>query len=266
MPFCSNCGRELAENEVCNCQSVQNNNTVPPRNNAVPPQQNVNITPPPVYSQNGNVPPGFQQFDQYGRPLFTPQGQPISYDANGNAIIGGQKKKNAGCLIALVIVLVISLPIIGILAAILVPSMLGYVNKSKIASINADTKTISHSVISALSDMEVRGYDLGGAYIICSDQSENRALDSYGSGIDTSTLYNYIEQYYSSIDEYDWFAVVENGVVTYCAANRKTDNDVVGTYPNMADLRQGPATYSGSYAGKDADLDDLYENVYYYFN
>lgn len=270
MPFCSNCGKQLAENEICSCQTVQNNNTASPQpnvNNYVPPQQNVNPVPPPIINKNVNVPPGFQQYDQYGRPLFTPQGQPISYDENGNAIVGG-KKKSSGCMIAFVIFLIVFLLIGLILAAILVPAMMGYVNKAKVAHINSEAVTICKAVNAALSDMNYSGVDINGTYIICSEPSLNRTIASE-SNLDTSTLYSRIGDYYSYSDGYEesysdgyeWFAVVEYGTVTYCAVKDKNNDKYIGTYPKAADIRQGPASYSGIYAGSDTDLNDLYNST-----
>ncbi len=242
MPFCSNCGRKLEENEVCNCQNQQST-----AQNQVPP-------PPP----NVNVQPGFQQYDQYGRPMFTPQGQPIYYDAQGNAIVGGQKKKNkSGCIIALCVSLFVFLILGGVLAAIFVPAMLGYVKKSKIQSANANAKTITREIDTALAEMEEQGMRISGKYIICSDRSENVVLD-IADGFDIDTLYSKAESY-GSISSYDWFVVIENGKVTYAAAE-SSDDDYVGTSPTLSDTRQGSPTYGGLYI-KDADLDDLYDKA-----
>lgn len=166
-------------------------------------------------------------------------------------------KKNKKTILVIVIVAVILLIfIIGIIA--------GYVITSKTSKINNDTKNIFNSVNAAISGISESGGDLSGTYIICSDPSENRAVGTSGNSFDTSTIYRSIEQNFNSISRYDWFAVIENGVVTYCAAENKADDDFVGTYPTPSDLKQGPATYGGGYAGREADLDDLYEGIFYY--
>lgn len=242
MPFCSNCGRQLDENESCNCQNQQNT----AQNQAPPPPPNVNVQ------------PGYQQYDQYGRPLFTPQGQPIYYDAQGNAIVGGQKKKsNAGCIIALCVTLFLFLIVGGILAAIFVPATLGYVKKSKISSANGNAKTITRIVAAALVEMDEKGMTINGTYIVCSDSSKNVALDKE-NGLNIGTLYSTAKEY-GEIDDYEWFVVIENRAVTYAAA-RAFDDDYVGTYPKTSDTSRGSPTYGGTYYD-DADFDYLYNDA-----
>lgn len=56
--------------------------------------------------------------------------------------------------------LIVVIAIIGVLAAILVPAMLGYVKKSKIQSANASAKTYLNSANSALTEMDEVDEDL----------------------------------------------------------------------------------------------------------
>jgi type IV pilus assembly protein PilA len=54
--------------------------------------------------------------------------------------------------------LVVVIAIIGVLAAILVPSMLNYVKKSKLKQANSNAKTAYNAVSGAISDVETQGY------------------------------------------------------------------------------------------------------------
>lgn len=54
--------------------------------------------------------------------------------------------------------LIVVIAIIGILAAILVPSMLGYVRNARISQANANAKQVHTAVSSALTQMSIAGY------------------------------------------------------------------------------------------------------------
>jgi len=58
--------------------------------------------------------------------------------------------------------LIVVIAIIGVLAAILVPSMLGYVRKSKVASANSTASSIYKAINSALTELDEEGVDIGG--------------------------------------------------------------------------------------------------------
>ena len=59
--------------------------------------------------------------------------------------------------------LIVVIAIIGILAAILVPSMLGYVRNSRISTANANAKQVHTAVSSALTQMSIAGKPMTGA-------------------------------------------------------------------------------------------------------
>lgn len=57
--------------------------------------------------------------------------------------------------------LIVVIAIIGVLAAILVPAMLGYVKKSKVSSINSTASTVYKAVNTTLTEFDEVGFDIG---------------------------------------------------------------------------------------------------------
>lgn len=62
--------------------------------------------------------------------------------------------------------LIVVIAIIGVLAAILVPTMLGYVRKSKISSANSAASSVYKAINSALTELDEEGIDVGGLWIL----------------------------------------------------------------------------------------------------
>ena len=62
--------------------------------------------------------------------------------------------------------LIVVIAIIGVLAAILVPTMLGYVKKSKISSANSAASSVYKAINSALTELDEEGVDVGGLWIL----------------------------------------------------------------------------------------------------
>lgn len=62
--------------------------------------------------------------------------------------------------------LIVVIAIIGVLAAILVPTMLGYVRKSKISSANSTASSVYKAINSALTELDEEGIDVGGLWIL----------------------------------------------------------------------------------------------------
>lgn len=56
--------------------------------------------------------------------------------------------------------LIVVIAIIGVLAAILVPTMLGYVTKSRCSSANANAKSLYNAINSSLVDLDSEGKDV----------------------------------------------------------------------------------------------------------
>lgn len=222
MPFCKNCGRQLAENEVCNCAA------------------NVNAAPPSGTFNNVNVDPN----------------QP-------------QKKKSSVPIILIILIPIIIVVLImgAILAAILVPAMLGYTKKSKTAAMNSSASTLCKSFSSALAEMDEQDYNTDGYFIISSEKKGNLIFEIPNEyydlkSFDASVLESKAKQYSSDIQsEYQWFVVIEDGMCRYAACSDKWHSNYTGSYP-AGSVNYGPQFYNNGTSDKDADLQDLYDYAY----
>jgi type IV pilus assembly protein PilA len=76
-------------------------------------------------------------------------------------------RKKYNCRGFTLVELVVVIAIIGILAAILVPSMLDYVKKARLKSANSNAKTVYNAINTAIIDLTVEGYsyDLDGVKV-----------------------------------------------------------------------------------------------------
>lgn len=262
MPFCQNCGRLLAENEVCTCTSGGSavdlskdpTPTPPPAPGPIP-------TPPPAPGPIPTPPPA-------PGPVPTPPPAPgPAFDNTQNVynnINGVQPQKKKGglwwiWLIIIPIILVVLL-VLGILAAILVPAMIGYTKKSNVTSANSAASTAYKAVNSALTEMDEEGYTINGYYIVCSDEKYNYNIPS---NLDMDKFYDKIDSYWVDSDSKDWFVVVEYGYASYSACSESWSDNVVGTYPKAATI-DAPAyynTYTVSTTKDNASLTKLYNDA-----
>ena len=106
--------------------------------------------------------------------------------------------------------LIVVIAIIGVLAAILVPAMMGWVRKAAINSANANAKTVFTSAQTIAQE-----YDTNGKTASASDASFKAKVEATLNGATTG---------------YDWKVKITNNVVD--AAATKT-NGWVGGYPNQ---------------------------------
>ena len=124
--------------------------------------------------------------------------------------------------------LIVVIAIIGVLAAILVPSMLGYVRKSKISSANDAAASVQKAINTALIELDEAGaLPADGVW----GHTANAADDKGGtitSG-DTDTFGKKIFNYMDAGKKVAFQAQVTGGVCVAVAAS--PDGKYVGTYP-----------------------------------
>ena len=114
--------------------------------------------------------------------------------------------------------LIVVIAIIGVLAAILVPSMLGYVKRSKVSAMNSNAKSLYDAVATSLVELDSEGTTVSN--------------DDYTWSASTSGLNAKIVNYFDKIDELS------------SAQYRVTDMTCTGAYVTDGVYRGGYPTGS----------------------
>ncbi len=178
-------------------------------------------------------------------PLQKPESPqaPISelQDNNGytNTVVSEKKSKLVPVLIGVIAVLLVG---VGVLGGVLL-------SKNKDSSSNDKTDgneqqttetsteassepTVKSSDIqkaadAACIDMDAKGMELTGCYILSSDKSKNLNLPS--SNFDADYFYKEIMIYFEEANSYEWFIVIENGVAKNAAIGDSWDTKAFGS-------------------------------------
>ena len=142
--------------------------------------------------------------------------------------------------------LIVVIAIIGVLAAILVPSMLGYVRKSKISSANSTASSIYKAINSALTELDEEGVDIAvnkTLTITANSHTCSLAADTLESR--TSDLGSKIQKFFNDIDRVKGTtkAYLEGGTCVALAVG--TDSTYTGTYPTCIVTSDNYSSYSG---------------------
>ncbi|MBP0974041.1 MAG: prepilin-type N-terminal cleavage/methylation domain-containing protein, partial [Oscillospiraceae bacterium] len=116
--------------------------------------------------------------------------------------------------------LIVVIAIIGVLAAILVPSLLGYVKKSKVSAMNANAKDVFDAVNTSLIELDSQGTSLSGY----------DGLDKWDDALKTA-----IGNYFKDINnaKYEFHAYIDGGA---CTATSASDKTYWGCYPTGNDV------------------------------
>ncbi len=116
--------------------------------------------------------------------------------------------------------LIVVIAIIGVLAAILVPAMLGWVKKSKIQAANADAKTIMTNINAGLEEMDEEGLDpVADGWHVQNGLTDNSSW---------STAVEYASYYGDTIVSGKYAVWIKGGVAVACVSK---SGKYYGTYP-----------------------------------
>lgn len=142
--------------------------------------------------------------------------------------------------------LIVVIAIIGVLAAILVPSMLGYVKKSKVSSANSAASSVYKGINSALTELDEEGIDVGGFYILKWDGTAWSAdvtpdmKDAVGTG---KSFDNKVKNFFDDITKIQEAQCAIKGGTCVAIATRQ-DSTYTGTFPGGVVTTDTYADYS----------------------
>ena len=126
--------------------------------------------------------------------------------------------------------LIVVIAIIGVLAAILVPSMLGYVKKSKVSSANSTASTLQKAINTTLIEVDEQTQSSGDITKVKKDDNKSSTAITFTgapSGIDCEKkLKNYMEK----VKKIAFEADCEGGACVACAV--QLDKTYTGTAPS----------------------------------
>ncbi len=151
--------------------------------------------------------------------------------------------------------LIVVIAIIGVLAAILVPAMLGYVRKSKVSGANSAATTIQKALNTALVEMDEQNIDIGtitkitgkgGALVVTGGSNGG----STGTSDKSASLNSKVKNYMDKVSSYEIHAIVEGGVAV--AVGCAKDSTYTGTAPGGVVNVENFSEYKGKAVEKAA--------------
>lgn len=145
--------------------------------------------------------------------------------------------------------LIVVIAIIGVLAAILVPTMLGYVRKSKLSSANSTASSVYKAINSALTELDEEGIDVGGSYLLTYDKSSNSWTDekaiAMASTENKTKFTTKVANFFADIDKVTEVKSQMCGG-SCIAVSVASDSTYTGTYPAGVVTSDNYDDYSGN--------------------
>ena len=122
--------------------------------------------------------------------------------------------------------LIVVIAIIGVLTAILIPALMGWVTKSKISTCNSNASEVFNQLSVCMSDLETSGKWVGTVTVTY----ENGVW----SGIDDADIKKEITKIstvLSHTKRASWVAQIDDGVVKAVAYSEKNNGGIAGGFP-----------------------------------
>lgn len=162
--------------------------------------------------------------------------------------------------------LIVVIAIIGVLAAILVPSMLGYVKKSKIQGANSSATTFLNAFNSAGTDLdEIDSYFKDGTYTFDGNGgvtiTSSTEIPANSEISDQAQVIEAIKSFFGDVKKIDAKLKVKDGVAVACAVK---SGKYYGTSPQAFSTKKYPSglsydnalTYAEKVANGEAKMND----------
>lgn len=144
--------------------------------------------------------------------------------------------------------LIVVIAIIGVLAAILVPSMLGYVKKSKVSSANSAAANIYKAINTALTELDEEGANTGAIkFITYGGGALSTSDNAAGDGTDAKLLTK-ITNYFNDLKKVNFKAACDGGAC-YALASCQ-DSTYTGTYPGGIITVDNYESYKSTFAAE----------------
>lgn len=132
--------------------------------------------------------------------------------------------------------LIVVIAIIGVLAAILVPSMIGYVNRAKFSSANAAAKNLFDATMTACRETDVHKPIDPGVYT-------DATLTSVEPNLKTdAVLVGYVYEYFGGAEGTYWAVKIQDDCPVGAALKKTAGDPYLGTYPYPMNRRDATIT------------------------